>query len=196
MGVRRIRLANLPPEVSDRMIRGALSPYGEVAAIHEDSWSSTYRYPVLNGVRIAVTKLKKHLPSYMIIATTRVKYEGQPPTCYGCSEQGHQFQECPGHKQSEIRREGRQHPLWAEVVIQGMGRTQDDGRSQMDQTPCTTTGGKVKGVETTSQQMSETQMSTLRGADEEADMDTTQADGHGQEEMGRDGDQYNMYGHE
>jgi hypothetical protein len=57
--VRGIRLANLPPEVSDRTIRGALSPYGEVAAIHEDSWSSAYRYPVSNGVRIAVTKLKK-----------------------------------------------------------------------------------------------------------------------------------------
>jgi hypothetical protein len=35
-------------------------------------------------------------------------------------------------------------------------------------------------------------MSTLRVADEETDVDTTQAEGHGQEEMGRDGDQYNI----
>jgi hypothetical protein len=54
------------------------------------------------------------------------------------------------------------------------------------------TGGKVARVEPTSQQMSGSQMSTLRGADEEADMDTTQAEGHEQEEMGRDGDQYNI----
>jgi hypothetical protein len=66
--VRRIRLANLPPEVTDRTIGGALSPYGEVTEIHEDSRSSAYRYPVYNGIRIAVTKLKKHLPSHMIIA--------------------------------------------------------------------------------------------------------------------------------
>jgi hypothetical protein len=72
MGVRRIRLANLPPEVTDRMIRGALSPYGEVTEIHEDSWSSAYRYPVYNGIRTAVTKLKKHLPSHTIIAATWV----------------------------------------------------------------------------------------------------------------------------
>jgi hypothetical protein len=91
----------------------------------------------------------------MIIAATRVlvTYEGQPPTCYGCSEQGHQLQECPRRKQSEIRREGRQNPLWAEVLALGTGRTQDDGRIQMDQTSRTMTGGKVARVETTSQQM-------------------------------------------
>jgi hypothetical protein len=54
------------------------------------------------------------------------------------------------------------------------------------------TGWKVARVEITSQQMSGTQMSTLWGADEEADMDKTQAGGHEQEEMGRDGDQYNI----
>jgi hypothetical protein len=61
MGVRRIRLANLPPEVTDRTIRGALNPYGEVTEIHEDSWSSVYTYPVYSGIRIAVTKLKQKI---------------------------------------------------------------------------------------------------------------------------------------
>jgi hypothetical protein len=36
MGERRIRLANLPPEVTDGTIRGALSPCGEVMEVHED----------------------------------------------------------------------------------------------------------------------------------------------------------------
>jgi hypothetical protein len=58
MGERRIRLANLAPEVTDRIIRGALSPYGEVTEVHEDSWSKVYRYPVYSGISIAVTKLK------------------------------------------------------------------------------------------------------------------------------------------
>jgi len=117
MGVRRIRLANLPPEVTDRTIRGALSPYGEVTEIHEDSWSSAYRYPVYNGILIAVTKLKKkHLPSHTIIAATRVliTYEGQPPTCYGCNERGHQFQEYPRRKQTQDKKADKIHygPKW------------------------------------------------------------------------------------
>ena len=79
------------PEVKDHTIRAALSPYGEVKEVLEDTWSKAYRYKVYNGVRIAVTNLKKHLPSHMIIVGTRVliSYEGQPPTCYGCNEQGH-----------------------------------------------------------------------------------------------------------
>ena len=60
MGVRRIRLANLPPEVPDRKTRGVLSPYGEVTEVHEDSWSKAHPYPVYNGIRIAVTKLKNN----------------------------------------------------------------------------------------------------------------------------------------
>jgi hypothetical protein len=88
MGVRHIRLANLAPELKDHTIRAALSPYGEVKEVLEDTWSKTYRYKVCNGVSIAVTNLKKHFPSHMIIAGTRVliSYEGQPTTCYGCNE--------------------------------------------------------------------------------------------------------------
>jgi hypothetical protein len=58
MGVRRIRMDNLPPEVTDRTTMGALSPFGEAMEVHEDSWSKAYRYPVSNGVHIVVTKLK------------------------------------------------------------------------------------------------------------------------------------------
>jgi hypothetical protein len=46
MGKRRIRLANLPPEVPERTIRQALAQYGEVKNVNEVSWSRAYRYPV------------------------------------------------------------------------------------------------------------------------------------------------------
>jgi len=138
MGVRRIRLANLPLEVPDRRIRGALSPCGEVTEVHEDSWSKAYPYPVYNGIRIAATKLKKHIPSHMIIANIRVlkSYEGQPPTCYGCNEQGHQFQDSPRRKQPHTRQGEKQNP--SDVVTQGTRRPPLDFRRPTDPPSCST----------------------------------------------------------
>jgi hypothetical protein len=72
MDVRLVRLANLPPDVDDRIIRGTLGPYGEVTEIHEGFCSKAYRYPVYNGVRIAATKLKKTLT----IAYDDSRYKG------------------------------------------------------------------------------------------------------------------------
>jgi len=46
MGVRRIRLANLAPEVKDHTIRAALSPCAEVKDVLEDTWTKAYRYKV------------------------------------------------------------------------------------------------------------------------------------------------------
>jgi hypothetical protein len=81
MGVRQIRVANLSPEVPDRTIREMLAKCGGVKDITEDAWSRAYRYPVSNGIRIAIVSLKQHIPSHMTIATNRVLilYEGQPP---------------------------------------------------------------------------------------------------------------------
>jgi len=62
MGIRRIRIANLPADMSDRIIRETLSTYGDVTGISEETWSKAYRYPVPNCTRIAVTRLKKTYP--------------------------------------------------------------------------------------------------------------------------------------
>jgi hypothetical protein len=65
MGTRRVRIASLPPEIPDAAIQAALSKFGEVRAITEDQWSHAYRYPVSNGVRIAMVALRQHVPSVM-----------------------------------------------------------------------------------------------------------------------------------
>ena len=72
MGTRRIRIADLPPEVPDNSISRALAQYGEVLNIHHETWSNIYRYKVPNGIRTALTSIKKHVPSRIIIGGHRV----------------------------------------------------------------------------------------------------------------------------
>jgi hypothetical protein len=50
MGLRKIRIANLPPEVSDKTLRDIMSKYGYVKDVTEEQWSQKYRYPVSNGI--------------------------------------------------------------------------------------------------------------------------------------------------
>jgi hypothetical protein len=78
MSVRYVRIANLPPEVPDRILRDSMSTYGEVKAMKEESCSRAYRYAVSNGIRIVEISLKKHIPSHMTIAGNIVllSYEG------------------------------------------------------------------------------------------------------------------------
>jgi hypothetical protein len=97
MGVRRVRVANLPPEVQDTVLRDTMSKYGDVKDIKEEQCSRQYRYSVSNGIRIVGLNLKTHVPSHMLIAGHRVliSYDGQPLTCYNRNENGHQYIECP-----------------------------------------------------------------------------------------------------
>ena len=135
MGIRRIRIANLPPEVPDRIIRETLSTYGEVTEISEETWSKAYKYPVPNGIRIAVTRLKKHIPSHMTMAGNRVliSYESQPTTCYGCNEIGHQYHECPKRRKINTQNIHSQ-ASWAEVVTQRTTQPQTESTQNMETT--------------------------------------------------------------
>jgi hypothetical protein len=87
--MRKIRIANLPPEVQVCQIKGSLEKYGEVKEIREEKWTRTYRYQVSNGVKVVEMNLK-HVPSHMTIEGHRalISYGGQPDTCYGCKIQG------------------------------------------------------------------------------------------------------------
>jgi len=87
----------------EKAIREVLSSHGDVREVYEETWSKGYRYQVYNGVRIAMTNLKKHLPSLMIIAGSKVliTYKDQPPTCFGRNKQDHTNQVCPRCRQIE-----------------------------------------------------------------------------------------------
>jgi hypothetical protein len=91
MGTKRVRVANLPPEVPDKTLRASLALYGKVLDIQVEKWSKAYRYEVANGIRQVRLLLTKPAPSHSTVAGPRffLSYEGQPATCYGCGEVGH-----------------------------------------------------------------------------------------------------------
>jgi hypothetical protein len=134
MGLRRVRVANFPPEVPDRVLRDTMSKYGEVKDISEEQWSRMYRYPVSNGIRIVELQLKQHIPSHMMIVGQRVliTYEGQPNTCYGCNEAGHQYGDCPHRRSAAPPQQSSELDSWAQVVVKGprMSRQNEELRKE------------------------------------------------------------------
>jgi len=70
MRMRHIRIASLPPEITERSTRTALASYGEIVSIQDEIWPKAYRYKVANGIKVIMMKLAKHLPSQMNIAGT------------------------------------------------------------------------------------------------------------------------------
>jgi hypothetical protein len=117
MGFRRIRVANLPPEEHEDVLRAALTPYGLVHEVKEEEWTNTYRYVVGSGVRYVSMTFTKHVPSNLLIKGTRVliTYDGQPITCYGCGEVRHMYNACP-HRRAQQRVRPRGPATYAKVV--------------------------------------------------------------------------------
>jgi hypothetical protein len=72
MGIGTIRIANLPPEVSERAIHSVLSRYGEVKEIKTEKRSRNNRYKIDNGIRIVTMNLREHIPSYINITNNKV----------------------------------------------------------------------------------------------------------------------------
>ena len=43
MGTRKIRIANLPPEVAEDKLRASFAQYGKILSVKEETWARTYR---------------------------------------------------------------------------------------------------------------------------------------------------------
>jgi hypothetical protein len=82
LGKRNIRIANLPIELPNEVIKTHLSKYGTVHHIVDEKWSIAYRYNVGNGIRAATMDITVHIPSHIYIESYRalISYTGQPVT--------------------------------------------------------------------------------------------------------------------
>jgi hypothetical protein len=120
MGVRRVRVANLPPEIKKSFVRDALIKYGEVKGIQEENWTRQYRYAVSNGIRLVEMQFNSHVTSHLMIAGHRalISYDGQPSTCYNCNEQGHMYGDCPYRQQHATMRTPTRANTWSHIVKQ------------------------------------------------------------------------------
>jgi hypothetical protein len=118
MGTKKVRVANLPPEVKEYEIKVHMSKYGEVRSIKDEMWAAAYRYKVYSGIRIVEMRLKQHLPSNISIAgnDTLISYDGQPQTCHRCNETGHQRHDCPHGKRLGPSTNMQLTHTWADVV--------------------------------------------------------------------------------
>jgi hypothetical protein len=99
-GTKSKRIANLPPEVPDEVLKAALIPYGNIVAIRNEMWSKAYRYAVANGIRIVTMIVNKNIPSHMQIAGHRVllSYEGSRKLVTVVEKRGTFIQFVPGER--------------------------------------------------------------------------------------------------
>ena len=138
MGTRSVRIANLPPEVTEGTVRAALSQYGEIKTIQEETWSKAYRHAVANGITVVVIALTKQLPSHMTIAGNRVltSYEGQLQTCYGCGDTGHMYWVCPKGTGARIEPPTTPGTTWVHITANGTNKRRSLDEERKDEAHC------------------------------------------------------------
>jgi hypothetical protein len=68
LGYKKIRDANLPPEILDDTLSVIFAPFGQVLNFQNEMWARMYRYTVANGVRQINMTLTQHVPSHLLIA--------------------------------------------------------------------------------------------------------------------------------
>jgi len=71
LGMRRVRVANIPPEVEEKTLKMAPGAFGEILDIQPEIWPNAFRYRVSNGVRVVNMSLVKHILSHVVAAGFR-----------------------------------------------------------------------------------------------------------------------------
>lgn len=103
LGVKFVRVFNLPLEVDNKVIADALAPYGIIKSIKNEVWGGAdMPYKVPNGVRQVSIDLSRPIPSYVSFGKhgrQQVHYADQDPTCSVCDSLEHVRADCPNKRQ-------------------------------------------------------------------------------------------------
>ena len=138
-----------PPEVTETQVTNAMSIYGEVNKTHDEIWSQDYRSKVKTGVRLVDISLRKHIPSHMKFEGHRalLSYEGQPMTCYRCSEQGNQINGCPQRNLPGSQQISHDENLLANRVKRGAQKAPSDVSNGKNNISLSSTGEARQVIE-------------------------------------------------
>lgn len=100
-GTIEVRVHDLRPRTTNRMLAQRMREYGEICSIREETWKD-HLPGIPNGVRILRMKLVKPIPSYVQVDTemTLVTYRGQVATCKHCNRNVHYAQKCSEYAKS------------------------------------------------------------------------------------------------
>jgi len=174
LGIRRVRLANIPPEIPDRTIKVGLNRYDEVKEVKEENWSRA------NGIWVATIRLSQHIPSHILIAgyRTLISYEGQPLTCFGCNETGHVYQECPRRRRTRVDTTTNNTTSWAKVGAMGSRTTvecedMEEGMVTEDSATAEATHCVLKDSETQRMEQDPTTVENTQKAEEHKVVEST-----------------------
>ena len=175
MGIKRVRIAALPPEVTEQQIKHTLAQYGDIKHINDETWSQHYRFKVKSGVRTAHMSLRKHIPSYLRIEGHRalISYEGQPSTCFRCGGHDHQNSDCPRKLTTRTNQTHNTENTWASTVKNNL--TTDPNQQQPQRTPPNKepqTNTMEIDKQPTQEQKNKPQQTTHEDDKPEADKDT------------------------
>jgi hypothetical protein len=155
-------------------------------------WASSYRYKVYKGIRNVDIKLEKHIPSNMVIMGNNaiITYDGQPPTCYRCSEIGHIQIDCPGRRQLAPTTHS-QRATWADVAASDKRGEQMDNRIVQQIQETGTEKGDNRNIEETRHERMSTEpendkeKQTSEGREENSKKDIEQQNGNAQRSSGK-----------
>jgi hypothetical protein len=151
MGTRRIRLANLPPELPTTTIQNVLSQCGDVQSIQDETWAKHYHSTFSNEVRIVMMTLKKHIPSHITVTGHRalISYDGQPQTCYDCGNTEHMYHVCPKRRGAKNMAPTPVDHTWANIVASATTSIDVPGTSDtvnMDTDPSSLVVGEMSSA--------------------------------------------------
>lgn len=129
----QVRVFNLPMELPNDKLKQALTQYGTVYNISNETWSAGYNLRVHNGIRQVKMHVTTVIPSNILVAGKRayVTYLGQEPTCFVCGVVGHIKQDCP----SKVTRLGPAPPRRTPLLMSDLLKQSTSGQNPTDIPP-------------------------------------------------------------